>query len=59
MISYDPKNWIHLIFALNKSDTIRMLWKEIVYIAIHEDENHKSPVYESRRGAAQADTISP
>ena len=34
MISYDPKNWIHLIFALNKSDTIRMLWKELVYIAI-------------------------
>ena len=34
MISYDPKNWLLLIFAWNKSDTIRMLWKEIVYIAI-------------------------
>jgi len=34
VISYDPKNWLLLIFAWNKSDTIRMLWKEIVYIAI-------------------------
>jgi len=34
VISYDPKNWLLLIFAWNKSDTIRMLWKEIIYIAI-------------------------
>ena len=34
MITYDPKNWIQLIFALNKSDTFRMLWKELVYIAL-------------------------
>jgi len=34
VISYDPKNWLLLIFAWNKSDTIRMLWKEILYIAI-------------------------
>ncbi|MCF8408247.1 MAG: hypothetical protein K9G36_04665 [Crocinitomicaceae bacterium] len=34
MITYDPKNWLKLIFAWNKSDTFRMLWKEIVYIAI-------------------------
>jgi putative membrane protein len=34
MITYDPKNWIQLIFALNKSDTFRMLWKELIYIAL-------------------------
>lgn len=34
MITYDPKNWIQLIFALKKSDTFRMLWKELVYIAL-------------------------
>jgi ion channel-forming bestrophin family protein len=32
MIKYNPKNWFKLIFALNKSDTMRMLWKEILYI---------------------------
>ncbi len=32
MIQYNPKNWIKLIFALHKSDTLRMLWKEILYI---------------------------
>jgi putative membrane protein len=32
MINYNPKSWIHMIFALQKSDTLRMLWKEILYI---------------------------
>jgi ion channel-forming bestrophin family protein len=34
MISYNPKSWLHMIFALHKSDTIRMLWKELTYIGI-------------------------
>lgn len=34
MIAYDPKNWLKLIFALKKSDTFRMLWKELIYIAL-------------------------
>lgn len=33
MIRYNPKNWYKLIFALHKSDTLRILWKEIVYTA--------------------------
>lgn len=33
MIKYNPKNWYRLIFALHKSDTLRILWKEILYIA--------------------------
>ena len=32
MIKYNPKNWLKLIFALHKSDTIRILWKELIYI---------------------------
>lgn len=32
MINYNPKNWIKLIFAFHKSDTLRMLWKEMLYI---------------------------
>jgi putative membrane protein len=31
MIKYNPKSWFKLIFALHKSDTMRMLWKEILY----------------------------
>lgn len=34
MIKYNPKSWFSLIFALHKSDTMRILWKEIIYIAI-------------------------
>ncbi|NBU47818.1 MAG: hypothetical protein EBS34_10335 [Flavobacteriales bacterium] len=34
MINYNPKNWAHFIFSLHKSDTIRILWKELIYIAI-------------------------
>ena len=34
MINYNPKSWFHLIFALQKSDTLRILWKELIYIGI-------------------------
>ena len=32
MIKYNPKSWIHLIFTLHKSDTVRILWKELLYM---------------------------
>lgn len=32
MINYNPKSWFKLIFALHKSDTIRILWKELLYM---------------------------
>ncbi len=32
MIKYNPKNWFKLIFAIHRSDTLRILWKEIIYI---------------------------
>lgn len=34
MIKYNPKSWFALIFALHKSDTMRILWKEMVYIGV-------------------------
>lgn len=34
MINYNPKNWITLILSFDKSDTFRMLWKEIIYIGL-------------------------
>ena len=34
MIKYNPKNWYKLIFALHKSDTLRILWKEMIYIGL-------------------------
>ncbi|OFZ56992.1 MAG: hypothetical protein A3D92_20700 [Bacteroidetes bacterium RIFCSPHIGHO2_02_FULL_44_7] len=34
MIKYNPKNWYKLIFALHKSDTLRILWKELLYIGV-------------------------
>lgn len=34
MVDYNPKSWLTIIFAFNKSDTFRMLWKEILYIGI-------------------------
>ena len=34
MIKYNPKNWFKLIFALHRSDTIRILWKELIYIGV-------------------------
>ena len=34
MINYNPKNWFSLIFSLNKSDTIRILWKQLIFISL-------------------------
>ncbi len=34
MVDYNPKSWIKLIFASHKSDTFRILRKEIAYIGI-------------------------
>ena len=34
MITYNPKSWFKLIFALHKSDTLRIMWKELLYMAV-------------------------
>lgn len=34
MINYNPKSWIGMIFHLTKSDTLQMLWKELVMIFV-------------------------
>lgn len=34
MIKYNPKSWFQLIFGFQKSDTIRILWKELIYIGL-------------------------
>jgi len=34
MIKYNPKNWLTFIFSFHKSDTVRILWKELLYIAV-------------------------
>lgn len=34
MNDYNPKNWFALIFSFHRSDTLRMLWKQMVYIGI-------------------------
>lgn len=34
MISYNPKSWLTLIFSFSKSDTVRMLWKQLFYIGV-------------------------
>ncbi|WP_343634808.1 bestrophin family ion channel [Fluviicola sp.] len=34
MISYNPKSWLALIFHLTKSDTISILWRELVFIFV-------------------------
>ncbi|MFY7669277.1 MAG: bestrophin family protein [Crocinitomicaceae bacterium] len=34
MISYNPKSWFTLIFSFSKSDTVRMLWKQLIYIGV-------------------------
>jgi putative membrane protein len=34
MISYNPKSWFTLIFSFAKSDTVRMLWKQLIYIGV-------------------------
>ncbi|MCG8575526.1 MAG: hypothetical protein MI810_11625 [Flavobacteriales bacterium] len=34
MIKYNPKNWFRYIFLIRKSDTIGIIWKEMIYLAI-------------------------
>lgn len=34
MINYNPKNWFSFIFSFHKSDTARILWKELIYIGV-------------------------
>lgn len=34
MIKYNPKSWIQLIFAFHKSDTVRILWRELLYMTL-------------------------
>lgn len=34
MINYNPKSWLTLIFSIHKSDTLRILWKEILYMIL-------------------------
>jgi len=34
MINYNPKNWLSFIFSFHKSDTVRILWKELIYIGL-------------------------
>lgn len=34
MITYNPKSWLKLIFAIQKSDTITMLWKELLSMGL-------------------------
>lgn len=34
MIKYNPKSWLALIFHLTKSDTLSILWKELIFIFI-------------------------
>jgi len=34
MINYNPKSWMGMIFHITKSDTIQILWKELVLIFI-------------------------
>lgn len=34
MINYNPKSWLKLIFAIHKSDTLQMLWKELLYMGL-------------------------
>ncbi len=34
MIKYNPKSWVQLIFAFHKSDTFRILWKELIYMGL-------------------------
>ncbi|MBM3430861.1 MAG: hypothetical protein FJX99_07755 [Bacteroidetes bacterium] len=34
MIQYNPKNWLNLIFSISHSDTLRILWKQLIYIGL-------------------------
>lgn len=49
MINYNPKSWFGLIFSLNKSDTIRILWKQLLFIAVLAaiiiELLHRLPIY--------------
>ena len=49
MINYNPKSWLGLIFSLNKSDTIRILWKQLLFIAVLAaiiiELLHRLPIY--------------
>ena len=34
MVNYNPKSWVTLIFNIQKSDTLRILWKELIYMGL-------------------------
>ena len=34
MIKYNPKHWISQIFHIAKSDTLKILWKELLILAV-------------------------
>lgn len=34
MIIYNPKSWLSLIFSVHKSDTLRILWKPMIYMLL-------------------------
>lgn len=34
MIKYNPKNWIKLVLGIHKSDTLSILWKELLYFFV-------------------------
>ncbi len=34
MIKYNPKSWFFHILSIHKSDTVRILWKELLFIAL-------------------------
>ena len=34
MIRYNPKSWLSQIFNVAKSDTLSILWKELVFLAV-------------------------
>lgn len=34
MIKYNPKFWLKYLFVFHKSDTIRIMWKELLYIGL-------------------------
>lgn len=34
MIKYNPKTWFRHIFTIRRSDTIFIIWKELIYIAV-------------------------
>ncbi|SFT36075.1 putative membrane protein [Lishizhenia tianjinensis] len=34
MIKYNPKNWLKLVLGIHKSDTLSILWKELIYFFV-------------------------